>query len=104
MQLTIHYKPDNYPYWVLWREFSSQEIQMIGRPSQIDLGGVPIARAGFKPRISFGKPGNDCDPNTGRILRRGYMFQVKIAWIGHAVIDRFRLHAQKQTERSISKC
>lgn len=104
MELSVYYRPDNYPDWVLWKEFAPDELKMIGKNSLIDLGGVPIVRAGFKPRLSLNKPSDECDPTTGRRLRRGYQFQLKIVGSGHVVIDRFRLHAQKLVERSTSKC
>ena len=101
--LKVFYKPDGYPDFVQWKEFS-QIFDLIGKPSLIDLGGTPIARPGFAVRVSLGKPADACDPNTGRRLRRGYNFQIKIAGTGHVVIDRFRLHAQKLVERSTAKC
>jgi hypothetical protein len=101
--LRIYYRPDNYPEWTLWREFT-QKFFMIGEAGAIDGGGNPTARLGFAPRIPLGKPANDCDRNTGRQLRRGYDFQLKFTGTGHVVIDRFRLHAQRLVERSTSKC
>jgi hypothetical protein len=101
--MKVYYRPDQYPFWIAWRDFS-QKFHMIGDPGAIDAGGIPTANPGFSPRIPLGKPANDCDPTTGRQLRRGYDFQIKIAGTGHVVIDRFRLHAQKIVERSTSKC
>jgi len=97
--LTVYYRPDNYPDWILWREFT-QEFNVIGNVSKLGTGGLPTARPGFAPRISFGKPADEHDRiETGRILRRGYNFQVKFVGIGHVTLDRFRLHAQKLVER-----
>lgn len=101
--LRIYYKPDQYPEWTLWREFINK-FDMIGRGGDIGPNGVPIAKAGFAPRVPLGKPQNDTDPTTGRSLRRGFDFQVKFVGDGHVVIDRFRLHAQKLIEKSTSKC
>lgn len=101
--LQISYRPDNYPDWVPWREFS-QKLTIIGRASQLDIGGVPTARAGYAPRMSFGKPGDDCDPNTSRKLRLGFQFQVRFNGTGHLSITRFRLHGQKLIERSRATC
>jgi hypothetical protein len=101
--LKIFYRPDEYPDWVLWREFN-QKFFMIGVAGAIDAGGNPVARPGFAPRVPLGKPQNDCDKTTGRHLRRGYDFQIKFSGTGHVVIDRFRLHAQRLIEKSTSKC
>lgn len=101
--LKLFYRPDNYPEWVPWRTFT-QKFDQIGRPGALESGGVPIARPGFAPRVSLGKPSDACDPNTSRKLRLGFEFQVKLEGTGHAVIDRFRLHAQKIVETSRARC
>lgn len=101
--MRVYYRPDQYPSWILWREFA-QKFDMIGKPGAIDMAGLPTARAGFAPRVPLGKPRNDCDATTGRQLRRGYDFQIKMVGTGHVIIDRFRLHAQKIIEKSTSKC
>jgi hypothetical protein len=101
--LKVFYRPDGYPDWVLWREFS-QVLDMIGKPSQLDIAGIPSGKAGFAVRVSLGKPQDACDLTTRRRLRRGYQFQVKFTGTGHVTIDRFRLHAQRLIERSTAKC
>jgi parallel beta-helix repeat protein len=102
VNIVFRYRPDDYPEWLFWQEFI-QKFDLIGRPGAIDGGGIPQARAGFAPRISLNKPKNACDPTTGRNLRRGFDFQVKLAGVGHVVIHRFRLHAQRIVERSLSR-
>lgn len=102
-KLSIDYRPDNFPDWIPWREFS-EILSVIGKPSKIGIGGLPSARAGFYPRLSFGKPSNDGDVReTGRRLRRCYNVQVRFRGTGHLVLDRFRLHAQKLVERSTAQ-
>lgn len=101
--LTVYYRPDNYPDWTLWKDFPPGTFEMIGIKGALDIGGNPTVRAGFWPRLSFGKPQNATDPTTKRNLRRGYQFQVKLKGTGHVVIDRFRLHAQQLIERSTSR-
>ena len=38
--MRIYYRPDQYPDWALWREFS-QKFFMIGKAGAIDSNGVP---------------------------------------------------------------
>src|SRR5438477_1440850 len=92
------YRPDNYPDWVPWNEFPP--LNAIGDAGALSLGGIPTLRAGFAPRQTLDKPKMDVDPSTKRKLTRGFEFQVKLEGTGHVVIDKFRLHAQKQTENS----
>lgn len=98
--MTVFYRPDNYPDWILWRDFPPDSFGMIGQPSSLDAGGNPTIRPGFDPRIPLGKPSDDTDPTTKRRLRRGFQFQVRFKGKGHIVIERFRLHAQRLTEDS----
>jgi hypothetical protein len=101
--LKVFFKPDNYPDWVFWKRFDDV-FQMIGQPGELDIAGLPSARAGFFPRVSFSKPNNACDTEeTIRRLRRGYHFQVRLVGLGHARIDRFRLHGQTLIESSRAK-
>lgn len=97
--LKTFYRPDNYPEWIPWKEFV-EVFDMIGKAGDLDAGGIPLARAGFAPRVAFGKPQNVCDKTTGRNTRRGFNFQVRLVGNGHVIINRFRLHAQKQVEKS----
>jgi hypothetical protein len=100
--LESFYRPDNYPNWIPWKRFE-QKFNIIGKPSVLNFNGVPSAQPGFSPRQSFGKPPDDCDPTTGRRLRRGFEFQVKLSGEGHVILDKFRIHAQKLVERSLAK-
>lgn len=100
--IKVSYRPDNYPYWVPWREFV-QKFTLIGQAGAIDAGGIPTAKPGFYPRVPLGKPSDDADENTSRKLRRGYEFQVRFQGSGHVVLDKFRIHAQKLVEKSTAK-
>jgi len=100
--LKVYYRPDNYPEWVLWKEFPDR-FSLIGRSQALGAGGLPSARAGFAPRVSLGKPADACDPNsTARSLRRGYYFQVRFKGTGHMMIEKFRIHGQQLVEKSRS--
>lgn len=101
--LTVYYKPDEFPEWLLWKNFSPATFNLIGQAGSLNASGLPTARAGFVPRLSLGKPQNESDPTTGRKTRRGYQFQLKFVGTGHVVLDRFRLHAQRQVENSKAK-
>src|SRR5262245_61798874 len=101
--LTIHYRPDNYPEWVFWKEFADR-FSTIGEASELGVGGLPSTRPGFAPRTSFGKPPDVADKlQTNRNLRRGFSFQVRFRGKGHVILDRFRLHGQKLFERSVAR-
>jgi|SRR5215469_12868038 len=101
--IKISYRPDNYPEWISWKEYS-QVFTLIGNASELGVGGLPSARPGFAPRTSFGKPPDSPDElETGRNLRRGFNFQIRFQGTGHVVLDRFRLHSQRLVERSTAR-
>jgi hypothetical protein len=79
--IRIHYRPDNYPHWTLWREFID-EFEMIGKPGEIDAGGTPSVRAGSL-RVFPWETRNNCDPTLAG--RRGYDFQIKFSGGSHIV-------------------
>jgi hypothetical protein len=98
--LKVYYRPDRYPEWIFWKQFTDR-FSLIGHPQSLQAGGLPAARAGFAPRVSLGKPPNACDPlSTKRSLRRGYSFQIRFKGSGHMVLNMFRLHAQALVEKS----
>src|SRR4029077_19456325 len=100
--LHIDFRPDNYPEWIGWREFN--QLSTIQEPSRLGRGGLPDTRAGFYPRLSFGKPQVAGDRKaTGRKFSRCYNVQIRFRGTGYVVLDRFRLHAQKLIERSTAQ-
>ena len=100
--LKVFYRPDDYPTWLPWQEFT-QQFTLIGNPGQIDLGGIPTAKPGFAPRIPLSKPPDACDDTTKRNLRRGYAFLVRFEGTGHMVFKRFRIQGQQLIEKRITK-
>ena len=99
----VYYRPDGFPDWIVWKQFSDQQFDIIGIPGMVDIACMPTAQEGFYPRTSFGKPPNQCDTSsTRRSLRRGFDFQVRFLGTGHVVLDRFRLHAKTLVEKSLA--
>jgi hypothetical protein len=63
-------------------------------------GMEPTMRPGFAPRKTIEKPPKPPDATTGRLLTRGFEFQVKFNWQGYLELQRFRIHGQQLTENS----
>ena len=100
---TLDYRPDQHPEWQDWKVLN--EIEPVGTCQAITCGGVPTIRKNFTPRKRIGKPGDACDSAwTKRWLRRGYEFQPRLRWTGHATIRKMRLHAQMETEIALGDC
>ena len=71
----VFYKPDQYPCWVPWINFSECATE----PTE----SYPTNKPQFRPRLGLGTPSpTPCDPSTNRPLREGYTFQIKIVFTG----------------------
>ena len=91
-EFVVSYRPDQVPDFSPLRTFS---LEAIGTPQAVRAGLIPTIKEGYKPRRSLGKPDNRADTEgTGRIMRRGYEFQVKVQWTGRARPRKLRLHAK----------
>jgi hypothetical protein len=70
------YKPDQYPCWVPWLNWSECAVQNTGAETD-------NKKPGFKPRMGLGTPSaTPCDPFTNRPFREFYTMQFKIVITG----------------------
>ncbi len=70
------YKPDQYPCWIPWLNWSECAVQNTGVPTD-------NKKPGFKPRMGLGTPSmNNCDSFTNRPFPLGYNFQFKLVITG----------------------
>lgn len=101
--MTLDYKPDQVPDWVPWKTLPV--ISPVGTCGEVTCGGCPTIRKGFYPRRTVGKPPDACDSaNTNRQMRRGFEFQPRLRWSGHASVRRFRLHCKTLVEDTKASC
>lgn len=70
------YKPDQYPCWVPWIQWTECAKPNTGAPTD-------NTKPQFRPRMGLGTPlSTPCDPSTNRPLREGFNFQVKLVITG----------------------
>ncbi len=70
------WKPDQFPCWTLWHQWSECAVQNTGQTTDNN-------KPGFKPRMGLGTPSaTPCDTFTKRPLREGYNFQFKLVVVG----------------------
>lgn len=91
VELDVKYRSDQYPFWIPWKGFSvcatSEDCTAVNCPTFQD---VQDLYATFK---RLPEPGDGCNPATGRLLRSGYYFQVRVQWTGHAELNKLLLWA-----------
>jgi hypothetical protein len=70
------YKPDQYPCWIPWFNWSECAKQNTGAVGD-------NTKPQFRPRMGLGQPsGTPCDESTNRPLREGYTFQFRLVITG----------------------
>jgi hypothetical protein len=93
VDFTISFRPDQYPQWTVWEQFSvcasTQQCNFLGElPCAIF---VPAARL-YAAQITLGAPPYVCNTlsNPQQPMNFGHEFQFKIEWDGHGRIRKFR--------------
>lgn len=102
LSLELSFRSDSSPIYLPWKTIGN--IVPPGVCGEITCGMCPTIGVGFSPRIKIPKPKDDCDDYSGRMTRRGFEFQPKLRWTGHAAIRRMRLHAMQEEEDSKAEC
>jgi hypothetical protein len=103
VNISLAYRPDQHPNWTTWQTLP--EIAPVGTAQAITPGGVPTLRHNIFPRRTIEKPGNTVDAAafTGRIMRRGYEFQVRLRGSGYCALRKLRLHDKHLVEDDKAK-
>ncbi len=107
VQLTIKYRPDQYPSWITW-----QTINLCATVSQCTLtapGAFSCSiwkekQKQYAARIMLVSPGEACNVLGGMPLNWGHSFRFRIEGIGHFRIRGFKPHAIPQTDKQEGDC
>lgn len=101
--ISVEYRPDQHPVWTTWQTLPV--ISPVGTAQAITPGGVPTLLHNFAPRRTIIKPENVVDDEdfTGRSMRRGFEFQVRLRGTGHCALRKLRLHAKQLVEDDKAK-
>jgi hypothetical protein len=87
VNFSVFWKPDQFPCWTLWHQWSECSIQNTGKAADNN-------KPGFKPRMGLGSPSSSpCDSFTNRPLNQGFNFQVKVIVVGQCEIIGMRFGA-----------
>jgi hypothetical protein len=98
----IKYKPNQYPAWVNWSEFSEcAKIETCGTNTTCTLNNY---KPQYRTRRRLSQPSDDCESTNGAPMRNGYELAVRIGWTGQARLKGFRLHAYPVIEEPYGDC
>jgi hypothetical protein len=96
VEISVFYKPDQYPGWVLWQNWTVKNDML-----------QPNSQPGYFPRMGLGKP-KDTNKNdlTQTPTRFGYTFQLRIVIQGHCRFlgARFAASYQPQPKFKAPSC
>lgn len=103
--LTVEFRSDGYPTWIPW--VVNAKLPGHAQPCHVDTSvcqspGCPVE--GYWMPVKLPTPPNDCDINTGKLIRVGYHFQLRITWVGPATIHMVILHAEELVEDPNGHC
>jgi len=98
IQVTVEYRSDGYPFWVLWgtMQLTGHQIPCNMNPAICQSPGCPTEGYWFQQSMPYPNP--DCDTNSGKLLRNGFWFQVRVTWQGPATLLMLVLHATELVE------
>jgi len=94
------YKPDQYPCWIPWLNWSECAVQNTGVPPDNN-------KPAFKPRMGLGSPSmNACDPFTNRPFPLGYSYQFKLVITGQCefIGAKFKATTEPEPEFAPPSC
>lgn len=104
IDVTVEFRSDGYPNWVLWGQCTLPGHQ---QPCTLDTAacqspGCPVE--GYWYQWKMPTPPNTCDPNTNKLIRVGFHFQLRITWTGPATLLMVMLHAEELVEDPNGGC
>lgn len=86
LAVRVYFRPDKYPYWVKWDEFS------VDAPPTQAWGRVTPQHRSL---LSTRSPVEHVDPTTSRLVSCATGFQVRVEWDGFARLDYLQLFQER---------
>ncbi len=84
IDFVVQYRSDQFPNWTDWKTFSLCVQSCITDPCP-NSGEVQELFATYR---RLPQPPDTCSPISGRSLRSGYFFQIRLKWTGHAGLNK----------------
>ena len=102
VNFTVQFRPDNHPCYLTWHSFS---VDARNKTCPTANCQVPASlHSQYRTRKRLPLPDDSCNARDNMPFRSGYEFQARIAWVGHARIDKLRLIAHTPDEDTLPYC
>ena len=97
----VQFRPDQYPCYIPWHSWAVDSK----RESCLTECSTPDSlQPQYRPRMRLPLPGESCNSRVNMPFRHGFEFQCRLAWTGHASINRLRLVAHETQEDTLPFC
>lgn len=97
VDLTLRYRPDDYPCWFDWR--AQPVCADYRRCSDSSCNNpIPNFKPGYKTRIAYGQPPDEDESMDGKPARTGYSHRLSLEIEGYCEIKMVRVTAQEVDE------
>lgn len=104
VEFDIKYKPNQYPAWVNWNNFTECAKTENCDPPEGSCLTLLNYKPQYRTRLRFPQPADDCEPTNGIPMRNGYEISVRIGWTGQVRVKGVRLHAYPIIEEPYGGC
>lgn len=102
VNFAVKFRPDNHPCFIDWHSWSvdAKDESCLTADCQTPASLQPQ----YRTRQRLPLPSEDCNARDNSPYRKGYEHQVRVAWTGHARIDKLRLVAHEIQEDTLPFC
>lgn len=98
VNLGVQWRPDSYPCWSSFCNVAELCAKNEDCSDTLSCKALASFNPGYRTRLNFGQPPDDCELMDNKPLRLGYEFQFRIYWSGQCRIRRVLAKANEITE------
>lgn len=102
--IDLKWKPDSYPCWFDWRTgeicFTHEDCSQ----DPLECKTLAVFKPGYRTRLGFGTPPDDCESLDNKPARLGYDHQIRLTWLGKMGIRKFVVKSEAISESEYPEC
>lgn len=103
VELTIKFRPDQYPTWVTWQTITlCANVTQCSPPASCAMW--LTRQKQYAARIMLTQPPESCNTIAGTVVREGYEFQFRLEAKGSFRLRKFKPHAKLRPDKQEGDC